>query len=346
MPWYRLDDVGYDDPLVLAVGNAAYGALTRMGQYSSAQRTDGWVPASKAREIASRAELRLLTDTRIGADPPALHLAGDECGCLEGRGQVAERGGFWIHAFLDRNPSRSENDVHKAKARELRDKELRRAVKDRDGDRCRYCGITVRWADRKTPAGGVLDHVDPKIAAGADNLVVACRGCNGRKKDCTPEAAGMALLPPPAAAGEGSGTRPGSTPDQPPIYPGSTDPPRNGSETGSRSAPDPAPDPNPGPGDVPGPGPAQNQATDQAINRGIHDGMTAGPGRAGPGRGARTEPGGYARQVGDAGPTGHRPTVGPPTTPRSQLAPNPYTRSPAGQPDRAAVLPPPGGDDP
>jgi hypothetical protein len=344
MPWYRLDDVGYDDPLVLAMGNAAYGALTRMGQYASAQRTDGWIPAHKAREICSRAELRALTDKRIGDDPPALHLATDECRCLEGRRDLS-RGGFWIHGFLDRNPSRSENDVHRAKARELKDKELRRAVKERDGDRCRYCGITVRWADRKTTAGGVLDHVDPKIASGAANLVVACRGCNSRKKDCTPEAAGMALLPvAPLPRTEADSIYAGSTPDQPPINVGSTDPAQNGSRSGPRSdhRPDPAPDHQP-PGET-GPDPAQNQVTEPVINSEINSGMTAGPGRGGAGTGSRTDIGRYAGVVGDAGPTGARPTVGPPTTIRDQLAPNPYTRSPAGQTTPPAGPAPPRGD--
>ncbi|MGW5647538.1 hypothetical protein [Saccharopolyspora sp. NPDC003762] len=331
MPWLRLDDIGYDDPLVRAVGNGAYGAVTRMGQYASAQRTDGWIPADKAREIASRAELRALTAVRIGDGAPMLHAHGDDCRCLQGVAWNEAQGGYWIHAFLDRNPSRSENDVHRAKARELKDKELRRAVKDRDGDTCRYCGITVKWADRKTPAGGVLDHVDPKIAAGADNLVVACRGCNGRKKDCTPEAAGLALLPPPA---DPAAIYAGSTPDQPPNHAGSTPDHQIDHRPPDRPAADPQLSPVAALTADPAPNQSQNPqvaATNAGINGEISDGMTAGTGRGRDGHGSPLETG-YAQRIGDAGPTGRRPTVGPSTTPRNQLAPNPYSRTPAGQP--------------
>ena len=190
MTWLRLDDLTYDEPLVRAVGNAAYGALVRMSLYASAQRTDGWIPEDKAREIASRAELRTLTATTIGDQSPLLHRPGDICPCLEAvKWPAAPKPGVWVHDFLSRNPSRAENDVHRAKRKELKDKELRAVVRSRDGDRCRYCGITVKWSDHRSSSGGVLDHVDPRVADGAANLVVACRSCNGRKKDCDPVAA-------------------------------------------------------------------------------------------------------------------------------------------------------------
>ncbi|MFI0800069.1 hypothetical protein SAMN04489729_4828 [Amycolatopsis lurida] len=322
MPWLRLNDVGYDDPHVHAVGNSAYGALTRLKQYASAQRTDGWVPTLKARQIATRRELKALLDIRLGDGPPMIHRPGDECRCLEGKKWNADLGGYWVHAFLDENPSRAENDVHRAKTRELKDKELRAAVKNRDGMACRYCGITVKWADRKTPAGGVLDHVDPKIAAGADNLVVACRGCNGRKKDCTPEAAGLILLPPPNSAINAE-----STPDQPPITHRSPDRPE--------TDPDPAQNPIPTGNQAPPaenatntrPDPAQNQPQNPMITDGITGPMTTGTGRGRDGVAPQTGPTAYRDRIGDAGPNGHRPTVGPADTPRDQLAPNPYTRT-------------------
>ncbi|UJW32409.1 HNH endonuclease [Saccharothrix sp. AJ9571] len=326
MPWLRLDDVDYDDPQVDAVGNGAYGALVRLKLYCSAQRTDGWVPDRKARDIASRAELRALLDTRLGDRPAMLHRPGDDCRCLDGK-TWPMAGGYWVHAFLDRNPSRAENDVQRAKNRELRDKELRRAVKDRDGDRCRYCGITVKWADRKTTAGGVLDHVDPRIAAGAANLVVACRGCNGQKKDCTPAAAGMVLLPPPDGT---ESITAGSSPDQPPIHGRSTEPPGDQSGSGSRSEVDAAPHPSAAKRAPERPQPdANTQVATQSST--THDattgGMTTGTGRGGNGTGTALETG-YKHLIGDAGPTGYRPQVGPATTPRGYLDPNPYTRNP------------------
>ena len=57
----------------------------------------------------------------------------------------------------------------------------------RDGNRCQYCGTH----DHLT-----LDHVLPKSRGGKtnwDNLTTACKRCNSRKGDLTPEEAGMNL---------------------------------------------------------------------------------------------------------------------------------------------------------
>ena len=62
----------------------------------------------------------------------------------------------------------------------------RAAVLRRDRDRCAYCG---RHAT-------TVDHVLPASRGGAStfaNLVAACRECNHRKADRTPDEAGMPL---------------------------------------------------------------------------------------------------------------------------------------------------------
>jgi hypothetical protein len=79
------------------------------------------------------------------------------------------------------------------------DPSLRRAIKDRDGDSCRYCGREVNWNDRKSERGGTYDHVIPVSQGGVDNLsnlVVCCRGCNFHKGARSPEQASMILLEP------------------------------------------------------------------------------------------------------------------------------------------------------
>ena len=62
----------------------------------------------------------------------------------------------------------------------------------RDGYRCLYCGIPGH------KAGGLeLEHIVPKSRGGRnvwENLVASCRKCNQRKKDRTPEEAGMKLI--------------------------------------------------------------------------------------------------------------------------------------------------------
>lgn len=62
----------------------------------------------------------------------------------------------------------------------------RRAVFARDEHRCQYCGA---------PADSI-DHVVPRSRGGLhewENVIAACRPCNLRKRDRTPDEAGMPL---------------------------------------------------------------------------------------------------------------------------------------------------------
>ena len=73
----------------------------------------------------------------------------------------------------------------------------RRAVFARDEHRCQYCG---RHADS-------IDHVLPRSRGGEhiwENVAAACRRCNTRKRDRTPEEAGMHLARPCFAPRHGS----------------------------------------------------------------------------------------------------------------------------------------------
>ena len=71
----------------------------------------------------------------------------------------------------------------------------KRTVHERDRWTCAYCGRKARTGlehDEMT-----VDHVLPRSRGGSNNdfanLVTACRPCNGRKADRTPEEAGMRL---------------------------------------------------------------------------------------------------------------------------------------------------------
>lgn len=69
----------------------------------------------------------------------------------------------------------------------------RRNILRRDGYTCQYCG---RHGGELT-----VDHVVPKSRGGRgtwENLVTACRNCNLKKKNRTPEEAGMRLAKRPA----------------------------------------------------------------------------------------------------------------------------------------------------
>jgi 5-methylcytosine-specific restriction endonuclease McrA len=123
-------------------------------------------------------------------------------------------GGYLDLHYLIRNQAASKVKARRAgDARRQalgRDPELRRAIRERDRDLCRYCGIKVRWTDRKSVAGGTYDHVDPSGDNIAANVVVACRGCNSSKGCRTPEEAGMPLRPAPDSVTTQIGSKSGS----------------------------------------------------------------------------------------------------------------------------------------
>lgn len=120
--------------------------------------------------------------------------------------------GLWIHDWDAHNQRRDEQRAAKRafdtrRQQLMRDPELRAAVRERDGDHCRYCGREVNWRDRKGVAGATYDHVDPQGPNTLENLVVCCRSCNSIKRGRTPEEAGLRLLPPPSRSSVESDTR-------------------------------------------------------------------------------------------------------------------------------------------
>ncbi|HUQ32503.1 MAG TPA: HNH endonuclease [Pyrinomonadaceae bacterium] len=66
----------------------------------------------------------------------------------------------------------------------------------RDKMRCQYCGV------RGTQFDLTLDHIHPRSRGGrsdVENLCAACKSCNQRKGDRTPDEARMPLLATPSA---------------------------------------------------------------------------------------------------------------------------------------------------
>lgn len=74
----------------------------------------------------------------------------------------------------------------------------------RDKQRCQYCGVKVgsyhKILNKKLSLGDLtLDHIYPASRGGKtipENLVTACKPCNQRKADRTPDEARMPLLTP------------------------------------------------------------------------------------------------------------------------------------------------------
>jgi len=75
-------------------------------------------------------------------------------------------------------------------------KHRRREVLARDKMTCRYCGLALTI--NPGPCFATIDHVVPWSRGGGrrkENLVACCDDCNQKKRDRTPEEAGMPLLP-------------------------------------------------------------------------------------------------------------------------------------------------------
>lgn len=201
--WLKLSDNFDRSPRILHAARSMaevdriVGLVVGLMLYCASQRTDGFVPALVVRQrIRSPRLLTAFTAPVDGADA-LLHPRGSTCACMRGLRWPATGADFYVHGYLDSNPFAAEYDVAAQQRAELRDGELRAAVARRDRGRCRYCAVATHPADRRGRTGRVFDHVDPAQAAGAANLVVACRECNSRKGKRTPAAAGMVLLPVP-----------------------------------------------------------------------------------------------------------------------------------------------------
>lgn len=83
--------------------------------------------------------------------------------------------------------------MQKQRTRQVKDDAVRKAVWDKTGGRCWYCGkqtvtATPNAANRKSGDSNdwfTLDHIVPQIDGGddsADNFLPCCMGCNRQKR--------------------------------------------------------------------------------------------------------------------------------------------------------------------
>lgn len=240
MTWFKVDDHLHDHRKARGIDLAAMGLWTMSGSWCGDQRTDGFIPDTVVVRW-SRSWRKL-----------AAHLV--ERGLWEPATVDGEKG--WIfHDWHEHQPGKDDTTTDLGRIRWRRKNALKKnrglceAVITRDRNRCRYCDVPVNWADKKGAKGGTYDHVDPEGDNSLANVVVACRRCNGRKKDRTPEEAGMTLLPEPS----GYQIRTESAPDphqidDGPLREAGRAPDRHqvGDGPGTGSGPGPAPDQVPG----------------------------------------------------------------------------------------------------
>ena len=126
MSWFCLDDKSAFHAKVVAVGNAAWGSLVRMGAWSMDHLSDGVVPMAVVRLLATPKELAALLSV----------------------GFLSElKDGYLIHDFLDYNPSRAEV-------------EALRATKQGAGRR----GAAKRWGRGRSVAPAMAGGMAPAMA--------------------------------------------------------------------------------------------------------------------------------------------------------------------------------------
>ena len=211
MAWKKEGDTAGDDPRVLDVAehpdadersvNECWGFFSRMSSYLARHPNDTLqVSYSVALQIAQH-------------DAGRLEVLWAQC-VFAGLGQVVElpngRRAFQIvnDPQFVHVKTRSEIEFENQRKTDNSDPYLTVPIRMRDGDACRYCGLTVRWSDRRGAKGGTYDHRPPGKPASWETSVVACGGCNsgrGRLSRGLPPDEGLAaadavhpLLPAPA----------------------------------------------------------------------------------------------------------------------------------------------------
>ena len=199
MTWVKLDDGFCDHPKVALLPLKARWTHLHGLCYCNRFLTDGLVPVEIAHRWEGAGACVTLVNKGVWKRHDNLH--------------------YEILGYLEWNPSKDEVEWRRTVAAQTkeydkrrkaltRNPELVRAIKERDQGQCRYCGVFVNWRDRKGPQGGSYDHVIPITKGGSDefdNIVVACRDCNGKKGSRTPEEAGMQLRDVPAGIKPESG---------------------------------------------------------------------------------------------------------------------------------------------
>lgn len=287
MAWLRVGDDVASHPIVARVhefgalkvdeidawyrSHAVFGFVVECGSTSAGHLTDYFV--SKG------------TVMRIGG-PSWERLAKD-----------AERAGYWKKTKVEGQAGylivdddtllhlklKDEVLLDRKRGEDSRNVLLTTAVRLRDGDQCRWCGITVSWFDRRGQRGATYDHLKPDEPTIVETYLVCCRGCNAGR-EANPDA--YSLRPAPAQPWYHPKTlswladrgvqplRPGTQPDHATERPDDDDPP---------PPPDTAvPEPKPGPPRGPRPGTQPDHATADLPDPA--DTKTGGSGSAGSGR--------------------------------------------------------------
>lgn len=174
MTWLKIDDQVAFHAKTIAAGNAAFGAWVRLAAWSCAQLTDGHVPASAARTMASASELCRLVDAGL------LDRSDD---------------GFEVHNFLDWNPSADEVRAKRELDRERKAKGRAEQSRDNLGRISSKRPSGVRADNQRTLSGLAPESADPPPVPSPSpypeqDLTCAVCAALGSRNNAHPPAAG------------------------------------------------------------------------------------------------------------------------------------------------------------
>lgn len=179
LAWLKLPSRITD--LLEAVSIEASGVYLELSAFSAKKDTQGLIRWDDL-HVAVRRKVTYARATKITAELGAHDIV-----------TITEEGIDLGDAWREENPRGEifQDQVQRERwardKRLKRDSELCRRIKSRDRNLCAYCGVRVNWNDKVSPIGGTYDHVDPDGENTFGNVRVACRRCNGRKRDRTPE---------------------------------------------------------------------------------------------------------------------------------------------------------------
>lgn len=187
-------------------GDVGVALWYRLAGKCAAANKEGHVPGHMVRAWAPPgwSSSRLSSAVRALVRSGLLHDHETMCGrCLERHGELAQ-GDYRLHDWLDWQLQARAKDDPIVKMRERRRKQLHRradlknAIRMRDRDLCRYCGVAVIFGtgDHKSMLAGQFDHVDPFDPENAlAKILTSCKACNVQKGERTPAEAGMTVHP-------------------------------------------------------------------------------------------------------------------------------------------------------
>jgi hypothetical protein len=217
--WFKVDDGFPTHSKAQAAGLQGRALWLAAGALCAREDLDGVVPRHMLKMWAAIADVPAPKATRLLVAAGLWHPHDGLCAdCLDNRDahrvelEAEEReltplcpGDHYFHDWCDYQLAKDGKEDPIKRKRDLRARQLHRseggkrvvaAVRRRDRDLCRYCGVLTAWHvgpggdQRSAQAGlrGTIDHLDPfdwsNTVAGC---VVACRTCNGQKRNRTPE---------------------------------------------------------------------------------------------------------------------------------------------------------------